>query len=276
MFAFIGRTPKTLSDSLRGPMPTLYFIVFDQVEVLDFSGPFDVFSMAKIATASQPYDLKLVSADGGMVTAIHGLKVQPDLALEQVTPGSADMVILPGGTTDVIRGIGGARFPAPPTAGDPSSLSEAQLRSLHAQCAAIVTWLDTKGRSAGLICTICVGAFFAAAAGLLAGRTATTHHMFLDLLEDWVGHSSDFPPDAQARIHHGARYVSNTRGAPLVMCSAGVSAGLDLSFALLARVLGPEACAQTKALMEYDGSANFAADLPVLPKPLRYGLTPQS
>lgn len=246
-------------------MPVIYFVVFDQVEVLDFSGPFDVFSMAKIATRSNPYDLKLISADGAPITAIHGLKVSPDLALDQVNPKPNDIIILPGGTTDVINAIADGQLPTAGGKSDPSSLSPAQQDKLRQDCARIVRWLEGPAQNAGVICSICVGAFFAARAGLFAGQNSTTHHGFLDLLEKWVGTQSDLPPSRRSDVQHGVRYATNPTGAPLVMSSGGVSAGIDLSFELLERILCPNARHRTQVLMEYNGTTNFGAIQPKIP-----------
>ena len=251
-------------------MATLYFVVFNQAEVLDFSGPFDVFSMARIATKSNPYDMKILSWDGKPIRGIHGFTVVPDGSIADVSPGKDDIVFIPGGATDIITAIGAGDPAYPPAPGDPSALTPEEQADLVKECAAIVTWLQRDCQGAGLLATICVGAFFGARAGIFEGVMATTHHGFLDLLNKWIGSASALPCAQQAKIIDGARYVTNPNGAPLIMSSAGVSAGIDLAMFLLGQIMCPTAQRMTENLMEYNGTRNFAAVIPNLPPDLRF------
>lgn len=251
-------------------MPNIIFIVYDQAEVLDFSGPFDVFSMAMIATDKSPYEMRIVSPDGATITAIHGFKVVADSALNQLTPGPSDIVFFPGGTIDVIEaigsGTGGSRLP--PGLTSRSHLTDAQRSKLEGDCKAIVDWIEGPGQSAGILATICIGAFFGAKAGIFAGQKATTHYNFLSTLKEWIGDETD--------IIEGARYVINSaeegqpESSPLIMSSAGVSAGMDLAFEILGLVMGPDTQALTAELMEYNRTVNYATNLPIIPPALEY------
>ena len=88
-------------------------------------------------------------------------------------------------------------------------------------------------------------------------------------LDCWIGAQSDLPPAQQAKVLHGARYVTNQSGAPLIMSSGGVSAGVDLAFELLERILCPNARRRTEVLMEYNGTTNFGAVQPKMPPDLQ-------
>lgn len=252
-------------------MPTIYFVVFDHSEVLDFSGAFDVFSMALIATRKEPYDLRVLSADGKMIRAIHEFKVVPDAALYDVTPGPADIIVVPGGTIDVIDAIEGVQTELP-EAGFTGRVMAADQENLKAQCQAIVDWLAGPAQNAGMICTVCIGAFFGAKAGIFAGRQATTHHQLLDRLNDWIGSTSALPPDQRAEVLYGPRYAVNPDGAPLVVSSAGVSAGMDLAFYILGQVWNGDAVTKTERLMQYNGARNDAAPDLNVPDALKYDL----
>jgi len=90
--------------------------------------------------------------------------------------------------------------------------------------------LDFIRQQEGFVASVCTGALILASAGLLDGLTATTHHSAFDLLREYTS------------VREGERYVIHER----VATSAGVSAGIDLALALVAREWG-DALAQTVA-----------------------------
>ncbi len=248
-------------------MPTLYFVVFNDAEVLDFSGPFDVFSMARVATGLDPFEMKIISVSGKTVTALHGFRVGCDAALGDVVPGPSDIVFVAGGGPPIVNAILG--IPPDPATSPPGSA--ARYTAQHAECQAIVAWLASVGRRAGMVASVCVGAFFSAKAGLFSGREATTHHAFLPDLDALVGAGSGLPPASQATVRHGVRFVMNHSAHPVIAASGGVSCGLDLAFAVLEAVMGRNASEKTRILMEYNGSSNFAMlPLPQMPPELCY------
>lgn len=68
--------------------------LFNGVEVLDFAGPFEVFSVTE-ADEEKPFTVYTVSQNGEMITARNGLKVKPDYSIEDLPP--IDILIIPGG-----------------------------------------------------------------------------------------------------------------------------------------------------------------------------------
>ena len=202
-------------------MPRVIFLAYEDVEVLDFSGPFDVFSMGNVALRNDDhFQLRVASVDGKQITAMHGLKIVPDFALPDVH--SDDVVIIPGGTIKAM-----AEFES----GDRQQ---------------IVDWVRDQCPKAQVVATVCVGAVIGALAGLFDGRCATTHHQFFDKLEDLTG--------GKAKIQRGARFVVN-EGTPLIAASAGVSAGIDLAFELLGHLTNLDVRVRTAEIMEYPDRA---------------------
>lgn len=119
-------------------------VLFDGAQPLDVTGPMDALtSAARFVDGEVPYLVQTASAGGASVRMAGGLKVVPDLALEDV-PG-ADVLLVPGG-------------PGVPAA-DPR----------------IVTWLARNAAAFERVVSVCTGAFLLAEAGLLDGRRATTH-----------------------------------------------------------------------------------------------------
>ncbi|HKR66471.1 MAG TPA: GNAT family N-acetyltransferase [Thermoanaerobaculia bacterium] len=126
-------------------------LVFDDVEELDFAGPFEVFGMANRFGAS--CSLALVAATRDPVRCRYGLRVVPDLTFDDAR--DLDLLIVPGGL--------GART--------------------HARNDARV--LDFVRAQRGFIASVCTGAIVLAAAGVLDALSATTHHASLELLREF-------------------------------------------------------------------------------------------
>lgn len=72
-------------------------LLFDEVEVLDFAGPFEVFSVtaAEDGGKERPFEVKTISETGEAVTARNGLTVVPDFSIENAP--RFDILIIPGG-----------------------------------------------------------------------------------------------------------------------------------------------------------------------------------
>lgn len=152
---------------MRSGRPTrpVWFLMFDGVQSLDVTGPYEVFAAANEALREDVYAPRLVSLDGGQVASESGLAFHTE-RVPRATPA---------GTTLVIPGGGGARRIAP---GSPV-----------AACAARV------GSRAERVVTVCTGTYVAAAAGLTRGRRVTTHWAYAARLAERF-------PDTQVEPDH--------------------------------------------------------------------------
>jgi len=92
--------------------------------------------------------------------------------------------------------------------------------------------------TAELVLSVCTGSLVLAKAGLLDGLEATTHRGALDLLEGVA---------PETTVRRDARVVDNGQ----IITSAGVSAGIDMSFHVIARLLGEDQARETAAYIEY-------------------------
>ncbi|HDR7545263.1 AraC family transcriptional regulator [Bacillus cereus] len=119
--------------------------LFNEVEVLDFAGPFEVFSVTEV-NEEKPFTVYTVSENGEMITARNGLKVQPDYSIENLPP--VDILIIPGGL--------GAR--------------EYEIKN-----EIVIKWIRQQMKEVTLMTSVCTGALLLAKAGLLEGLKATTH-----------------------------------------------------------------------------------------------------
>jgi transcriptional regulator GlxA family with amidase domain len=93
--------------------------------------------------------------------------------------------------------------------------------------------------------SVCTGAFQLAKAGLLSGKSATTHHDFIESL------TKQFP---DIDVKRGLRFVEG----PKISTAGGLSSGIDLALRVVDRYFGREAAERTASYMEYQSKGWIA------------------
>jgi len=186
--------------------------VFDEVEVLDFAGPFEVFSTASRVTARTskeppPFSVTLVADRLREVRARGGLRVVPSASFAEHP--AFDVLLVPGGEV-----------------------------SAELERSDVSAWIAEVARRASLTASVCTGAFLLAKAGLLGGRRVTTHWEDVDDLQ------RSFP---ELTVVRDVPWVDEGE----LVSSAGISAGLDMSLHLVARLASSELAERTARQMEY-------------------------
>jgi transcriptional regulator GlxA family with amidase domain len=106
--------------------------------------------------------------------------------------------------------------------------------------AALLDWLRKVSRTADVTMSVCVGARHLALAGLLNGKTATTHHGAIDKF------AKDFP---QVRWVRGVRFVEGEK----ISTGGGLTAGIDLALHVVERYFGRAEAQKVAEHLEYDG-----------------------
>lgn len=192
--------------------------LFDEVEVLDFAGPYEVFSVAGLRTLPQkPFDVFTV-AEKSSIVARNGLKVTPDYTFD--TMPNVDIVLIPGGGGFTSDGVAfGSR------------------REMNNPV--VLEWAKKQATQAELLLSVCTGALILGQAGLLNGLKATTHFMALDSLR---------AISTEIEVVEKVRYVDNGT----VILSAGVSAGIDMSYYVVSKLLGAEVATEAARYAQYD------------------------
>jgi transcriptional regulator GlxA family with amidase domain len=191
-------------------------LLFDDVEVLDFCGPFEVFSVAaKIGTASggdPPFTVFTLAERAGLVQAAGGLKVQPDYTIDDHPP--LDLLLVPGGW-GTRREVDNPR---------------------------LIDWIRAQDAQTELTTSVCTGAFLLGRAGLLEGHRVTTHCGSIERLRHAF---------SGVTVVDDARFVDEGK----IVTSAGISAGIDMALHLVARLQGEDLAQQTARQMEYTPAA---------------------
>jgi transcriptional regulator GlxA family with amidase domain len=188
-------------------------LIFPAVEVLDFCGPYEVFSVTRLDEErrredSSPFEVLLVAQTAEPVVATGGLRVIPDVTLD--TCPVLDILVVPGGW-GTRREIGNQR---------------------------LLTWIAERATQVETLTSVCTGAMLLGQAGLLDGLRATTHWRSLDQMRQ------SFPAiTVEDKLH----VVEDGR----VLTSAGISAGIDMALRVVAQYCGEAVGRATARHMEY-------------------------
>lgn len=162
-------------------------LLFDEVEVLDFAGPFEAFAVTTDQTNHKVFNVFTV-AEKTEISARNGLIVQSKYLLENAP--HIDILIIPGGYG-------------------------AETVELHNE--KLKQWIKQRYQSSKITLSVCTGAFILAETGLLNGLSATTHWMDLQRFEE------DYP---QINVIKNVRYVDQGRLISSAGISSGIHASL--------------------------------------------------
>jgi transcriptional regulator GlxA family with amidase domain len=190
-------------------------LIFDRVEVLDFAGPFEVFSRVRLMPGvdsrrsddSAPFSVFTVARSRTSIQATGGLEVIPRYSFADVP--RIDLLVVPGGF------------------GTRALLEDRQ----------VLDWIRQAAAASRLVTSVCTGSLLLAKAGLLEGHRATTHWGALDLLQS-LGEA--------IQVERELRVVDDG-----VVTSAGVASGMDMSFLVVEKLFGREVADETAKYIEY-------------------------
>ena len=192
--------------------------IFDEVEVLDFAGPFEVFSRTRLlkgaesrrSNDSAPFNPFTVSIDKKSLTATGGLKIIADYTFNNFP--KIDILIVPGGY--------GTR-----------TLLNNEI---------LLKWIKAVSDKANITASVCTGSLLLAKAGLLEGKRATTHWGAIEALKSI---SKDI------RVITERRVVNDE-----IITSAGVSSGIDMAFMIVENLYGEQVASDTSKYIEFHRS----------------------
>ncbi|MGW7440043.1 DJ-1/PfpI family protein [Streptomyces sp. NPDC054849] len=186
-------------------------LLYDRFTALDAVGPFD--TLGRLPGA----EVVFVSERPGPVRTDNGsLALVADKALGEVT--RPDIVIVPGG-------------PHP----------EVEMKN-----PAVLEWLRAVDATSTWTTSVCTGSLLLAAAGLLDGRRAAGHWLYLDRLPQFGAEPTG------ERVVFDGKYVT----------AAGVSSGIDMGLTLLGRIAGDELAQTVQLMTEYDPQPPYDAGSP--------------
>ncbi|WP_395735601.1 DJ-1/PfpI family protein [Prosthecobacter sp.] len=186
--------------------------IFNDIEVLDLGGPFEVFSVAtrvkaRLEPGSQPpFNVFTIGETTAPVRARNNFIVTP--AHSFATHPPIDLLLVPGGIVT-------------------------ELKKQN-----VIDWITTTSAKAKLTASVCTGSFLLAQAGLLTGKHATTHWSDIEEMRTL------FP---QVTVQENIRFVEQGH----LITSAGISAGIDMALHLVSRLQSESLALATAKQMDY-------------------------
>lgn len=163
--------------------------VYDQAEVLDFSGPFEVFSTAsRICSLGEPFNVFLISEKGDVVAARGGYSVNSSYGFHNHP--ELDVLIVAGG----VHG---------------EEMSKVQ----------VLKWIEQQAKKAKLVASVCTGAFLLAAARVVTNENVTTHW------QDIADLRASYP---DLTVHEGKSWIDEGAVVTSAGISAGIDMSLHL------------------------------------------------
>lgn len=202
-------SPAKLAAPPTGRIPVAFVLTKGAV-MIDFAGPWEVFQDTFVASRpsmddQMPFDLYTVSESKEPIRVSGGLKVVPDFTFDDAPPPKVIVIPAQGGET-------------------PQMLE----------------WIRKSAPQADVVMSVCTGAFVLADTGLLAGKSATTHHA------SFRRFAMKFP---NVQVRRGARYVEEGN----LATAGGLSSGIDLALRVVERYFGRKVATDTAYQMEYQG-----------------------
>lgn len=188
-------------------------IIFDDVEVLDFCGPFEVFSLTRLNEERfredpSPFEVLLVAQFDRPVTTTGGMRVLPDATFDNCP--TLDILVVPGGW------------------GTRSEMKND----------AMLLFVVARAAQAETLTSVCTGSLILGSAGLLDGLRATTHWRSLGLMQ---GLFPKIMVDSESHVVEQGKVIT----------SAGISAGIDMALTVVKRYYGETIARATARNMEY-------------------------
>jgi transcriptional regulator GlxA family with amidase domain len=190
-------------------------LIFDDVEILDFAGPFEVFSRTRLTPGpesrrseeSAPFHVFTVAKTPAPIATTGGLRVVPHHGFADAP--RIDLLVVPGGW------------------GTRALLHDADT----------LAWIERTAAKARKVTTVCTGSLLVARTGLLRGKHATTHWGALETLDSL---------QAGVTVERDHRVVDDG-----IVTSAGVASGIDMAFYVVETLFGRDVAEDTAHYIEY-------------------------
>ncbi|ERF73279.1 hypothetical protein EPUS_03111 [Endocarpon pusillum Z07020] len=233
------------STSNNRPIYRVAVLLFPNADILDYAGPIEALSHAtwnrdraapepifEIHTTGRATDVPIPTGDAAP------LKIQPSILIEELldTLPSYHILVVPGGPPAVVQKVA-------------DQADGLELRVVR-EFAELAPPQDGTGLERVLM-SVCTGAFLLGKVGVLAGLTVTTHHMFLDVLDEVCNKDNT---GKKTEVVGGRRFVDAglARDGLRIVTAGGVSSGLDAALHVVELVSDGDKADYCAKVMEYE------------------------
>lgn len=195
-------------------MLNIGIFLFNDIELLDFAGPYEVFSVATELQDNPLFNVFTITEDGAGIRSVNGLRVMPDYDFKNHP--QIDVLVVPGGNGTKIEMTKDT----------------------------VLQWLKEQYNHSQITMSVCSGTRLLGKIGLLDNLKITTHHEVIADMKMIV---------PSAMIEENVKFVDNGK----ILTSAGISAGIELSLYVVAKLFGKEVANKAAVYMEYGDWKNF-------------------
>ncbi|EUC48116.1 hypothetical protein COCMIDRAFT_88116 [Bipolaris oryzae ATCC 44560] len=213
--------------------------LYPQVDLLDFSGPAEIYSYRDTLdkNATFPFDVTSFAHSSPVVSASPALVYQPSKTFAEIADQITDydILVIPGSHDKIVTDL---------IATEPGK----QVISLIQKFAAAKPRAETGKR---FLQSVCTGSLLLAASGVLTGRTATTHHLSYELLKT----IADEAAGGESKVNVARqRYVDagTTDGGVRIVTAGGVSSGIDATIHIVGELFGQERADWVAEVAEFE------------------------
>lgn len=210
--------------------------LFPGGDLLDFSGPIEIYSASPIPT-EQNFEITSFAHHNPIKPQTNALIYTPNATFEEIANKieEYDILVIPGAHGDVIKSL----------------IASKEGKELSALIRTFASLPPRREGSQRFLQSVCTGAILLAASGVLAGRTVTTHHLSFELLKQVADHAAS--GDAKITIAK-KRWVDagTTEAGVRIVNAGGVSSGIDTSLWIYEQVAGKEAADWAAEVAEFE------------------------
>lgn len=189
-------------------------LIYDQVEVIDLTGPIDVFTKANVINNNK-YNVYTVGINNSTInTENNTLQITPKYIIYDCPP--PDLIIIPGAHPDKIMEL----------------CNDIEFNNI------VIKWIKDIGKDKTIM-SVCTGAILLGKTGLLDNKKSTTHFMALDILENM------YP---KTKVIKDVKYIEDEN----IITTAGVTSGIDGAIYLIKKYNGENIAKEIAKIMEYE------------------------
>ena len=179
---------QTASKIPEKPPRNLAILIFEGVQIIDYTGPYETFGHTYSANQPRAFDIYTVAASAEPITTAMGMRVIPKYSVEKAP--KADILVVPGGNVETAL-----------------------------ESPAVMSWVRQSAQGAEIVMSVCNGAFILAKAGLLDGLEATTTATLIERLKEAA---------PKTKVVSDKRFVDNGKIITTAGLSSGIDGALHV------------------------------------------------
>ncbi|KAL5118690.1 hypothetical protein ACEQ8H_003367 [Pleosporales sp. CAS-2024a] len=218
------------------PVYQVAVYLFPNADILDFSGPTEIYAYGTPGGGPSPFNITSFAHFDSVGTSSQALTYTPNTTFEQIAPNihDYDILVIPGADFAVIEAL----------------IKSDQGKELFALLRTFVASKPREESGKRILQSVCTGSLLLAAAGILAGRDATTHHFGFEALKKIADEAAGGDSNINVKKARWAD-AGKTEAGVRIINAGGVSSGIDTSLFVVEELCGKEAADWAAEVAEF-------------------------